>query len=574
MLWTGSSMLSSDLDRCVVPGAIGRNRTTFRHLRLYAHGFGQHGVDVGRNDLASAPDDDQAMNLSRTSITGNAIILPSNVHASDSRLIGNAIVAHAVGHLRFSEPGRPVGTRVPMMVAMLSLMEDVRIERLMIRECPGLRELWRRFHRAGGQLQAMGLTFGVLAERLSLALHDPGYRDTHHWVEKGRSMIEAIGTRLEDTGRFREVASILANDLGQMRVPFDPQCYQVEPQYRDDNTYLWRFENEEIVTAVVQAQGARVQRVEDAAGGRQDESEETESAPESIRLMYPEWNYKARVLRDDWVSVVEGAHLQMSALDSDSPNGARSARSAWIEYPEVLSFHRLRHQADGDEIDLEALVTHVVTQRSGKVPDGRVFTRTGRRARDASILLLLDLSASTSRSVDASGRTLLDCEREAAHEVTSVFDSGHVRIALHGFSSNRRSEVRYVRFKDFGERLEARHWRRLEAVRPAWSTRIGPALRHAGTCLEQESSVSKTIMLVTDGEPSDIDIFDPRYLVEDARHAVHGLAVRGVRVQCISVDPVPHREMCEIFGWRNTFSLTQSTRLFDILPNLLSRLVA
>ena len=43
-------------------------------------------------------------------------------------------------------------------------------------------------------------------------------------------------------------------------------------------------------------------------------------------------------------------------------------------------------------------------------------------------------------------------------------------------------------------------------------------------------------------------------------HAIsrNGLTARGRRGQCICVDPFEHEDMCEIFGWPNTFSLTQS----------------
>src|SRR5207245_11527117 len=69
-----------------------------------------------------------------------------------------------------------------------------------------------------------------------------GYTDPYHLVSKGRELFDACGDGLEDAAPFNEVAGILANDLGQMRVRFDPQRYRVEPAYRDDNTFLWDFD--------------------------------------------------------------------------------------------------------------------------------------------------------------------------------------------------------------------------------------------------------------------------------------------------------------------------------------------
>lgn len=33
--------------------------------------------------------------------------------------------------------------------------------------------------------------------------------------------------------------NLLGNDLGQMRIQFNPRTYRVEPLYRDDNSGLW-----------------------------------------------------------------------------------------------------------------------------------------------------------------------------------------------------------------------------------------------------------------------------------------------------------------------------------------------
>ena len=70
----------------------------------------------------------------------------------------------------------------------------------------------------------------------------------------------------------------------------------------------------------------------------------------------------------------------------------------------------------------------------------------------------------------------------------------------------------------------------------AGSTCIGAALRHATRCLLAEPAGLRAIVLITDGAPSDIDVFDARYLTEDARAAV--LAARlGVQCHGLVVDP-------------------------------------
>ena len=55
-----------------------------------------------------------------------------------------AAIAHAAGHLRYSPLGQPAGKLKPMGVAVVSMVEDVRIEALMIRRFAGLRRVFLR----------------------------------------------------------------------------------------------------------------------------------------------------------------------------------------------------------------------------------------------------------------------------------------------------------------------------------------------------------------------------------------------------------------------------------------------
>ena len=54
-------------------------------------------------------------------------------------------------------------------------------------------------------------------------------------------MFEARLARLQDPAISREIGMLLGNDLGQMRVQFNPKTYVVEPFYRDDGLGLWDF---------------------------------------------------------------------------------------------------------------------------------------------------------------------------------------------------------------------------------------------------------------------------------------------------------------------------------------------
>ncbi|WP_162068053.1 VWA domain-containing protein [Burkholderia sp. THE68] len=463
-----------------------------------------------------------------------------------------------------------------MLVAIQSIIEDARVDRLMISEYPGLKLLWRKYYCCGESLQEMSLNFGSLAARLSLSLCDEGYRDPHHWVQKGRELFDSLGTNLSDMGRVREVASVLASDLGQMRVRFETNCYELQPKYRDDNSYLWTDSGEESISGYIQQRGVEAQAVVERGHGAVEPAEDdrVSTVPVDAIFTYPEWNYKSETLRPDWVKVIEGGPPRWDGEDAKSTYRETQLRATRLRYRQAFWFRRVRHQAEGDDIDLEALVNYVVMQRSGEPPDERIFTRAGRRQQEVSVLILLDLSQSTAQVVGNGGQRLIDCQREASETSVALLGHENTRFALHGFASNGRKEVRYVRFKDFGEAHEERSARLLRAVQPAWSTRVGAALRHGANILKSERNPTKTIILVTDGEPSDIDVFDSRYLIEDARHAVDQIAKVGITTQCINVNAAAHDRVCEIFGRRNSLSLVHGSRLADALPSLLAKAVA
>jgi nitric oxide reductase activation protein len=177
--------------------------------------------------------------------------------------------------------------------------------------------------------------------------------------------------------------------------------------------------------------------------------------------------------------------------------------------------------------------------------------RPGNGPRPTSLLVLLDLSASANDS-GPHEISLLDIEKRAALLLAASNTQDDIdRLAIHGFSSNTRAEVYYYRLLDFGQQLDAASRATIGAVQGRYSTRMGAALRHASSYLRGETADQRAILLVTDGEPSDIDVHDPKYLIEDARQAVAQAREAGVRTACLSVDGSADVYLRRIFGWRN-----------------------
>jgi nitric oxide reductase activation protein len=81
-------------------------------------------------------------------------------------------------------------------------------------------------------------------------------------------------------------------------------------------------------------------------------------------------------------------------------------------------------------------------------------------------------------------------------------------FAIAGFASNTRHEVRYQHIKGFRESFQDEVKGRLAAMEAGYSTRMGAALRHAAHYLEHQNADKKLLLILTDGEPSDIDVDD------------------------------------------------------------------
>jgi nitric oxide reductase activation protein len=479
----------------------------------------------------------------------------------------------------------------PVQIALVSLVEDARVEQRAIAVFPGLRRLWLPFHRAAPSAALIG---PVLLARLSRALIDPDYHDDNGWVGKGQKLFFAAREHWGDPAMSRAIGGLLANDLGQMRVQFNARTYVAEPLYRDDNLGLWDFGDAATGGLVEVYESVRIERSDNDRGERQDEalSEETGAEPAGrVRLLesaedevgvpvarYPEWDYLIGADRADWATLVEF---------TTAPGDLRSVAGVLEKYPllagritalirsaKVSRPVRLRRQPEGDRLDLDACIAAAVSRRQGDAPDPRVYATLTRRHRDLSVLVLLDVSRSTNDLMLSARETVLAVERDAtallAHAMQGLGDP----FAIHAFCSDGRSEVRYHRIKDFGSPYDDAAKRRLAGLSGKLSTRIGAALRHAGGELAQQATHRRLLLVVTDGEPSDIDVGDKRYLVEDARKAVRSLMHRGIDVFCVGLDGQGDSYLTRIFERRNVLQIDRVERLPEKLPMLYFRLTA
>lgn len=164
-------------------------------------------------------------------------------------------------------------------------------------------------------------------------------------------------------------------------------------------------------------------------------------------------------------------------------------------------------------------------------------------------------------------QTVLELSQEAVALLGWAIDKLGDEFAIAGFSSNTRHEVRYQHIKGFAEKWDDNVKARLGALEAGYSTRMGAALRHAGHYLDARRAEKKLLLVLTDGEPSDIDVDDECLLIEDTRKAVQELDRDGIYTHCISLDRRADEYVSDIFGQHYTV-IDNIERLPEKLPQL------
>lgn len=484
-----------------------------------------------------------------------------------------AAAAHAAAHLVYSPRRFDAGGLVPTARALLALLEDARVEALAMRELPGLARLWRPLHSA---TPASGHGCEALLARLARALADPAYRDAHPWVAKGRRLFfldEGLGLpALRTPAELRDAALRLGHDIGQMRLPFNARGYRPAPAYRDDHRWMWAADQ----LAAVQPPPAPQPMPADL----QTEPDPTAAAlPETLTL-HPEWDRLIHRLRPDWVRVTEQAAPPTAPAaawphhDQAGDDATRLLGRRLLAPLQALARpHAPRGRAaDGEAFHLDALLGWATARRCGHSGDARVYRARQPVAARAGVWLLVDQSASTAAVLPGSGPAGPSVLQAAAHGTAATALALHalgVHCAVAAFQSNGRQAVRLRLLQGPGQAVHAGLLGQLQALRPGGSTRLGAALRHATLRLGPGRAAARWVLLVSDGQPHDVDVHDPRYLVEDARQAVLAARRRGVRMACLALAGGPAPEALRIFGRSGTQTLAD----LAALPRALRRLM-
>lgn len=519
-----------------------------------------------------------------------------------------ATAAHMAAHICYTD--RPLSAEQlnPAQMFFIGIIEDARVEHCALREFPGLGKLWLALHTAIPRESTEHPALNEL-ERLAMCLLDADARPVDPALAALAARFHAaIDHHRRDTRFSWELGLELYHLFAARRaVPALRILQGLRIPYRDDNRYCWDFEEfahaDVEFTAAARGQVRRkaslmemVNELDCELAG--DDAQEIWSLaseyfrdgdPEGVSLNqlegrepvsdpfhYQEWDYQVQLHRPNWASVYErrpragDPEAIRQILRDHKPVAARIRQIVDRLRPAGIS--RQRKLEDGDEIDVNAAVEAMVNLRLGLSPDPRVTMRNVLHTRDLCVLLLLDLSESTNETVAGADKTVLDLTREACTLMATAIEGIGDPFAVHGFASDGRHDVRYFRFKDFSQPFDDEARGRLAGMQGNLSTRMGAALRHAAHHLLHQPQRRKLVLLITDGEPADIDERDPQYLRHDTRKAVEELRARGIVTYCLSLDPQADAYVRRIFGEGNYTVIDHVQRLPEKLPVLFASL--
>jgi len=481
--------------------------------------------------------------------------------------------AHAAAHIVFSsydENGNEELSNLQRLI--IGVIEDARVEQLAIEKFPGMKSLWIKLLPADVSLND-GLQ--PILDRMARALLDDSYIDDHFLVVEAKKQFFAVKDRMLDSDMSREIGLNLSQKILDSDIVLNSSNDKYSNVYRDDNRCLWQSpdyieEGHELLPGEVQQVRKYVSLMEMVnevevpnAGDDAQEiwvlnteffpyedegiswNEMEGKEPISSPVHYHEWDYQTQLERPGWVTLLE--------------KRPKSGNTEVID--EILERHKPLVRR------LKTLIEAV--QPQGLVSDLSESTNDPLPAAKSDFSANFDKKIKSESDLEEDNQpTILDLSREAAALMADAMDKIGDPFAIHGFDSNGRHDVEYYRFKDFDEDYDDNAKAHLAGMTGQLSTRMGAAIRHAGSLLNERGTSKKILFLLTDGEPADNDENDPQYLRFDTKRAVEELAREGVNTFCLTLDPHADEYVSRIFGAQNFLVLDHVARLPEKLPEL------
>ncbi len=286
----------------------------------------------------------------------------------------------------------------------------------------------------------------------------------------------------------------------------------------------------------------------------------------------PEWDWKRRLMKADFcrLQTMVAREAEPLPLPDHLRRHARKLRNQFAALAPVRRWQKA--QPDGSELDIDACVRIAADRLAGWHFSGAgAYLNHRPTERDLACLVLADLSLSTDAHANDEQK-VIDVIRDSLMLFGEALAATGDAFAFYGFSSLKRGNVRFHEIKRFERPLDAVARGRIAALRPGYYTRMGAAVRRATQLLEQQPANRRLLLILSDGKPHDIDLYEGRYGIEDTRMALIEAREAGIKPFCVTIDREGASYLPHLFGPAGYTVVRKPEDLPDRLPKLYSQL--
>jgi nitric oxide reductase NorD protein len=228
----------------------------------------------------------------------------------------------------------------------------------------------------------------------------------------------------------------------------------------------------------------------------------------------------------------------------------------------------LKKQQNGDDIDLDAVISAYADMRSGMELSERLLVKRHKAERGIAVMFMVDMSGSTKGWIN-------DAERAALVMLCQALEVLGDRYAIYGFSGITRKRCEIYRIKRFDERYDDSVRCRIAGILPQDYTRMGVAIRHLTALLDAVDARTKLLITLSDGKPDDYsDNYRGEYGIEDTRQALIEARRSGIHPFCITIDREARDYLPRMYGTVNYTVIDDIARLPLKLADIYRRLTS
>ncbi len=261
-------------------------------------------------------------------------------------------------------------------------------------------------------------------------------------------------------------------------------------------------------------------------------------------FLYDEWDHGRQHYRKNWCAVREKPVPQVD--DGFVANTRHKYHSLIKQLRKSFEAMRdedrlLKRQADGDEVDLDALVEALADSSDGSEMSSRLFTRMHRADRNIAVLFMVDMSGSTKGWIN-------EAEKESLILLCEALESLGDRYAIYGFSGVSRKRCEIYTVKAFDDLYDEAVRARISGIEAKDYTRMGFAIRHLSQILNQTESKTRLLITLSDGKPDDYSDYKGDYGIEDTHRALLEAKRTGIHPYCITIDEMARDYLPQMYG--------------------------